>query len=250
MKNVKIFETFKSTSMQVNESEDGLIHMTGLFGETGTRNRNGRVYNKENYGEMIEALQPQVKVGLLGECEHPYSLSINLNNVSHRINELHMNEDGSCTGEISILNTPKGQILKALVEGGLPLFVSSRGAGTVDEDGNVTLTKLVTFDVVATPSVENARFDIKESLCESVDDSLYLIEDENQEQEEVVQEEVEQVEETIPTQEHLITKEEVEQYMKEQEETKEETKEEAKDEKKEDICTPYLDSLIEEIKNL
>ena len=181
MKKVQIVETYK-TNLSINESTDGLIHMTGLFGETGTRNRNGRTYSKENYSEMVELLQPEVKRGLLGELNHPMSLSIDLNNVSHKIDSLVMNEDGTCTGEITLLSTPKGNIAKALVEAGLPIYVSSRGCGEIDEDGNVTLTHLVTWDIVSTPGVANAKFDVKESLYESLDDDLYIIKEEEDEE--------------------------------------------------------------------
>ena len=183
MKNVQIIETFKS-NLVVNESTDGLIHMTGLFGETGTRNRNGRVYSKENYSEMVESLQPEIERGLLGELNHPYNLSIDLNNVSHKIDKIQMNEDGTCTGEITILSTPKGDIVKSLIEAGLPIYVSSRGAGQIDEDGNVTLTRLVTWDIVSQPSVVNARFDVKEGLYENIDENLLLISEAEKEDEE------------------------------------------------------------------
>lgn len=174
MKPVKIIETFQA-NLNINESADGLVHMTGLFGETGTRNRNGRVYSKENYGAMVESLQPQIQKGLLGELEHPYSLNIDLNRVSHKIDSLQMNEDGTCTGEITLLNTAQGKQAQALVEAGIPIYVSSRGAGSIDEDGNVTLERLVTWDIVSTPSVENARFDVKESVCECIDEGLFII---------------------------------------------------------------------------
>ena len=250
MKNVQIIETFKS-NLVVNESTDGLIHMTGLFGETGTRNRNGRVYSKENYSEMVESLQPEIERGLLGELNHPYNLSIDLNNVSHKIDKIQMNEDGTCTGEITILSTPKGEIVKSLIEAGLPIYVSSRGAGEIDEDGNVTLKRLVTWDIVSQPSVVNARFDVKEGLYENIDENLLLIseaekedekepetkeEDEPETKEEEPKEEPEKEPEDEPETKEEEPKEEPEDDKKEPEEKEEETKESV-EEKPEEILT-------------
>lgn len=241
MKNVKIFETVKVKPLKINESEDGLMHLQGLFGETGTRNRNGRVYDKANYGEMVEQLQEQVQAGLLGELEHPYSLQIDLNNVSHKINSIQMNEDGTCTGEIVLLSTPKGNIAKSLVEAGLPIYVSSRGAGKIDENGNVTLSKLVTFDIVSTPSVANAKFNVKESLYESIDDDLYIIKENEDDQYDATENGLE-----VQKNEQEEVKEEVEDVK--EDETVEETEqpETVKEEKVEENIQPET---IEEQKN-
>jgi glutamate mutase epsilon subunit len=54
-----------------------------------------------------------------------------------------------------IENHPKGQIVKAILEAGGKLGVSSRGSGNVTE-GKVSGFNLVTVDVVATPSAPNA----------------------------------------------------------------------------------------------
>ena len=230
MKNVQIIETFKS-NLVVNESTDGLIHMTGLFGETGTRNRNGRVYSKENYSEMVESLQPEIERGLLGELNHPYNLSIDLNNVSHKIDKIQMNEDGTCTGEITILSTPKGDIVKSLIEAGLPIYVSSRGAGQIDEDGNVTLTRLVTWDIVSQPSVVNARFDVKEGLYENIDENLLLISEAEKEDEEEKEPEETKEEEKEPEEEPKKEDPDQEETKEEEEPKKEDPKEEEEPEK-------------------
>lgn len=235
----------------MNESNDGLIHMTGLFGETGIQNRNGRTYNKENYGQMVEELQPEIERGLLGELDHPFDLAIHLDNVSHRIDSLHMNEDGTCTGDITILSTPKGNIVKSLVEAGLPVYMSSRGVGTMNEEGEVTLSKIITWDIVATPSVERAKFSVKEGLFESVDDNLLLIEAEDKEDEpkdkeddpETDKEEPETDKEDEKDDKDEV-KEEEKEDNKEEETDKEEPKEDEEEDKKEE--SENLESKTEE----
>jgi len=159
-----VYETLGSVSnLQVSEAKgDGLMRLQGVFGVCGIKNQNNRVYDKDNYAQMVESLQKKIKEsGCPGELEHPNSMNINLENVSHKIEDIQMNEDGTITGSIVLLNTPKGQIAKAIVEGGLPLFISSRGAGTITNEGRVTLSTIQTYDLVGTPGFSQAKLTLK-----------------------------------------------------------------------------------------
>ena len=178
-KNCMVYETLgKVSDLQVLESATGKneVRLHGVFGVCGVRNNNKRVYNKQNYGMMVEALQNVIaNEGCPGELEHPNTMNITLENVSHKIESIEMNEDGTITGTILLLNTPKGQIAKAIVEGGLPLYISSRGAGSIDEAGNVTLSTIKTYDLVGTPGFSQAKLSLKENqtyecLNESAED--------------------------------------------------------------------------------
>ena len=114
-----IYETLGSVSnMQVVESKNpNEVRLSGVFGVCGVRNDNHRVYEKANYAKCLEALQTKIaNNNCLGELEHPNSFNINLDNVSHIIEAIQMNEDGTVTGTVKLLNTPKGQIAKAIVE--------------------------------------------------------------------------------------------------------------------------------------
>jgi len=174
-----VYETLGSVSnLQVSEAKgDGLMRLQGVFGVCGIKNQNNRVYDKDNYAQMVESLQKKIKEsGCPGELEHPNSMNINLENVSHKIEDIQMQEDGTITGSIVLLNTPKGQIAKAIVEGGLPLFISSRGAGTITNEGRVTLSTIQTYDLVGTPGFSQAKLTLKtnqtlECLNEGLEDT-------------------------------------------------------------------------------
>lgn len=182
-----VYETLGNiTAMKVKESlGNNEIRLSGVFGVCGIKNGNNRIYSKENYGQMVESLQKTIATeGCLGELEHPNSMNINLNNVSHKIESVQMHEDGTITGTVVLLDTEKGRNAKAIVEAGVPLYISSRALGSIDESGNVTLTMLKTYDLVGTPGFsqaslhldENQKFEsLNESMCavilEGEDDS-------------------------------------------------------------------------------
>lgn len=177
-----VFETLGKVSDMnlIKESNDGLTRLSGIFGVCGVKNQNNRIYSSKNYGLMVENLQKEIAGGsVLGELEHPNSMNINLENVSHKIEAIQMNEDGTITGTIVLLDTPKGRIAKAIAEASGSLYISSRGAGSIDESGNVTLTTIKTYDLVGTPGFSQAKLKLNkgqklESLCESAEDGTYI----------------------------------------------------------------------------
>jgi hypothetical protein len=131
-------------------------YLSGIFMEGDITNGNGRIYPKAEILSAVNNVNKRIAEGLTvyGELNHPDNLTIDLNSVSHIITEMHM-DGGNAMGKAKILNTPKGLIVKAILEGGGKLGVSSRGSGNVVE-GTVSGFSLVTVDIVATPSAPNA----------------------------------------------------------------------------------------------
>ena len=143
----------------------------GIFMQAEQVNRNRRVYPKKVLEKAVNKyLTEYVNKGrAVGELNHPDGPSINLDKVSHRITELRWDGD-NVVGKALILNTPMGQIVKGLLEGGCQLGVSSRGMGTVaNKNGRSEVNDdfiLSTVDIVQDPSAPSAFVN---GILESVD---------------------------------------------------------------------------------
>jgi hypothetical protein len=135
----------------------GDLYLSGVMMQAALKNGNGRIYGLPEIARAVEECQSKIKTGqyILGELNHPDTLSINLANVSHAITEIRM-EGNNAVGKMKLLNTPAGLIAKAIIEGGVRLGVSSRGTGNVNEGGAVTDFAFVTMDIVSTPSAPDA----------------------------------------------------------------------------------------------
>ena len=146
---------------------NGGMMLSGKLQEADVQNGNGRVYpmnimerEVKKYAQLVEDNRA------LGELDHPDSSIINLANVSHMVTKVWM-ESKSVMGKIKVLNTPSGQILRALVESGVKTGISSRGMGSVTEHQGKTMVEddfqLICFDIVSEPSTPNAFMGLSEN---------------------------------------------------------------------------------------
>jgi hypothetical protein len=135
-----------------------------------TPNRNGRIYPKkilereaENYKKMIQ------KGTSLSELNHPESSLIDLDRVSHIINEVWW-EGPILMGKLKLLTSPgfhergivstKGDMAANYLRQGVTLGISSRGVGSLKKVGEQNEVQddfeLICFDLVSSPSTPGA----------------------------------------------------------------------------------------------
>lgn len=133
----------------------------GIFMMAETKNRNGRVYpfNVLN-NEVNRYNQEYVKKGrALGELGHPDTPALDLNRACILVKSL--NADGNnFIGRAKVLDTPMGNTVKGLLDGGVTLGVSTRGVGSLKPHNGYQLVqedfKLSAVDVVGDPSAPDA----------------------------------------------------------------------------------------------
>ena len=147
----------------IEEAKNGKksTFLEGVFMQAENKNKNGRIYTREVLTKAVDRfVNEQVITGrAVGELNHPDGPSINLDKVSHRITELKW-DGNNVMGKALVLDTPMGQIVKGLVEGGCQLGVSSRGMGTLVNKNGVNVVGndfiIATVDIVQDPSAPQA----------------------------------------------------------------------------------------------
>ena len=155
----KLDRTLVEQSMKSNKP----LIVSGVLQRAEQQNQNGRIYPRETLQREIQNYidGPIKERRATGELDHPESSVINLQNVSHHITEIWWEGD-DVMGQVEILNTPAGNILKALFEQNITVGISSRGMGSVEEnihEQTVTVQpdfELLCFDFVSTPSTHGA----------------------------------------------------------------------------------------------
>ena len=142
-----------------DENNGKSLYMKGICIQGGVKNANQRVYPVNEIQRAVSTLNDQIKGGysVLGEVDHPEGLNINLDRVSHMVNEMWMDGPNGY-GKLKVLPTPMGALVKTMLESGVKLGVSSRGSGNVSEDGagKVSDFEIITVDIVAQPSAPGA----------------------------------------------------------------------------------------------
>src|SRR6056300_1542032 len=146
----------KPVSLTESIAPSGNPIVEGILATAEVKNGNGRYYSKELWEREINKYLPLVKEQrAMGELDHPESSVINLKSVSHNIKDMWWDGD-NVMGKIEILPTPSGNILKALIDNGITVGVSSRGMGSLQERGGVLEVQddfeLLCWDFVSTPS--------------------------------------------------------------------------------------------------
>jgi len=162
---MKLISEYNTHDVQciVEKKEDGSKNFVieGVFAQAEQKNRNGRIYPK---AIMENAVNRYVKEQVsqkraVGELNHPEGPTVNLDKVSHLITDLKF-EGNDVMGKAQILDTPMGQIVKGLLEGGVQLGVSTRGMGSLEQRNGTMYVRddfiLNTVDIVQDPSAPGA----------------------------------------------------------------------------------------------
>ncbi|QNH71422.1 prohead core scaffolding protein and protease [Rhizobium phage P9VFCI] len=157
-------ETLLSSSSEMSafseaSGSDGKrqYYIEGIFAQANSLNRNRRIYPEEVlFPDIARYNENFVKRKLAwGELDHPEKrVIVNMNEVSHLITSLTI--DGSNVyGKAIIANTPKGNIVRNLIDIGGQLAVSTRGLGKSVEFSDHELMEIyhmTAIDIVSHPS--------------------------------------------------------------------------------------------------
>jgi len=170
MKLLKEWIGFGATKEQIKESlekNDGKLKLKGVIQRADAENQNGRIYPRdillreiENYKKLV------VERRAHGELDHSDEPVVNLKNTSHIITDIYMEDNGDVIGEVEVLRSPMGQILRTYIEDNVTVGISSRALGSVTNNGRADVVQddlhFICWDFVSEPSTHGA-FMFKES---------------------------------------------------------------------------------------
>lgn len=172
------YNAFQPLPGSLNEARrlgNGNMVVSGLVQATDKPNANRRIYPYEVLRQQVEKYiaGPIAENRALGELDHPESSIINLKNVSHNIVRLWW-EGKDLYGDVEILPTPSGNILKELFKNNITVGISSRAMGSVTPIGEGLVQveddlDLICWDFVSTPSTYGAYMKPTTGLRESID---------------------------------------------------------------------------------
>jgi hypothetical protein len=163
-----------SNESYVDLKQGELLKLTGVAIPLNKISGNNRKYVPETVHLNVAKLQPRIALhALFGELDHPITADINrmayvqMTNVSHRIDRLWYDKSKDAYMiEITVLDTPSGNIVYNIYQSGSPIFISLRSllnpkknkqneAGYID----AYMMALITVDIVSNPGFSDAMLE-------------------------------------------------------------------------------------------
>jgi len=154
----------------VSKNNGRMIIENMIIQRADTPNKNRRIYSRpileRETSKLIEGVRKLGNRGIIGELDHPESNIVNLRNACLGVMDYRW-RGNDMLGDVEILHTPSGNILKEILLAGYVPGISSRGLGSVkqlyeaDDPDLVEVEddfELVCWDAVSDPSTHDAYF--------------------------------------------------------------------------------------------
>lgn len=138
-----------SVEQELNEDSGKQYVIKGIYSSPGKKNKNGRIYPMKIWESEVAKYQEIIQEGhpnSLMELSHPARTEVDMMEAVAKMRKLYI-ENGYVMGEAVLLDNPKANQLKTLIDNGIKMAVSSRGVGSIRE-GVVDNYKLITFDII------------------------------------------------------------------------------------------------------
>ena len=160
VENPDVIDEFEIIEEETNKNSPSNLYIKGPYMMAEGVNRNNRLYPRQELEREVARYNEEMVIPgrAMGELNHPSSADIDLERACHMVTEL--TQDGNIFyGKSKVLSTPCGQVVRALINDGVKLGMSSRALGSLEEGTNhntVRNLKLVAVDCVADPSYSSA----------------------------------------------------------------------------------------------
>jgi hypothetical protein len=154
-------EEFEYIVEEKDRNSPSSLFIKGPYMMAENYNRNNRLYRlEEMVNEVSRYKTEMIKTNrALGTLNHESSAEVNLDRVCHIVTDLYQ-EGNVFHGKSKVLTTPSGHIVRALINDGVKVGMSSRALGQLVEGvGGKNIVKdfrLISIDCVADPSFPKA----------------------------------------------------------------------------------------------
>lgn len=154
-------EQFEYIVEEKDRNSPSTLYIKGPYMMAENYNRNNRLYRLEEMVKEVDRYKTEmVKTGrAMGTLNHESSAEVSLKEACHIVTDLYQ-EGNIFHGKSKVLTTPNGHIVRALINDGVKVGMSSRALGQLEEapDGRniVKDFRLISIDCVADPSFPKA----------------------------------------------------------------------------------------------
>ena len=154
-------DNFQYVIEEESSTKKKSMYIDGPYMVCDETNRNERQYPLEEMKREVDRYITECinKKRSFGELNHPTSADVSLEKACHLVTDLRF-EGNVVMGRSKVLSTPAGEIVKALINDGCSLGVSSRALGQLEESSEgynvVRDMRLIAIDCVADPSYPKA----------------------------------------------------------------------------------------------
>ena len=133
MSMLREWSSFNDSKIVLEYKEDQMTgrkncYLKGIAIQADRRNLNERVYPFAEIAKAVNNMAERIARGesILCECDHPETLTVNLDRVVGMITSVWM-EGANGMATIMLLDTTLGKDIRTMIESGVKLGVSSRG---------------------------------------------------------------------------------------------------------------------------
>jgi hypothetical protein len=144
---------------QVSTDRRGNAFIEGIY-LSSQPNFNRRLYSPDCLARAVEEIQPQIRAGRMVGClGHEQSMNVSPEKVSHVVQAMKQTSDGSWYGRSKVLETDSGCLMRKLIDGGVGMGISSRGAGDTKFNPRTQLHEVQHFKIISLDSVVHPSTD-------------------------------------------------------------------------------------------
>jgi hypothetical protein len=154
-------EQFEYILEEKDRNSPSTLYIKGPYMMAENYNRNNRLYKLAEMVQEVDRYKNEmIKTGrAMGTLNHESSAEVSLKEVCHVVTDLYQ-EGNVFYGKSKVLSTPNGHIVRALINDGVKVGMSSRALGQLEEGAEgkniVKNFRLISVDCVADPSFPKA----------------------------------------------------------------------------------------------